>query len=162
MKFAPPKFNGGPNLEVAENWLERMASIFTALDYTEERRVNFIVFQFEDVACAWWDVIRGKWERAQTPWTWEHFMREFNEKFLPPLIQEKREDEFIKLRQGTSSAVEYEGNFTKRCKYAPELVTNERKRIRRFVQELNAEIQESKSLRSLQRVESAKSRKCKA
>ena len=60
-------------------------------------------------------------------------MREFNEKFLPPLVQEKREDEFIKLRQGTSSVAEYEGKFTKLSKYAPELVTNERRRIRCFV-----------------------------
>ena len=101
MEFSPPKFIGGPDSELAENWLEKMINIFAALDYTEERRVNFVVFQFEGVARAWWDVIRKKWERAQTPWTWENFTREFNEKFLPPLIQEKREDEFIKLRQRT-------------------------------------------------------------
>ncbi|XP_027169479.1 uncharacterized protein LOC113769212 [Coffea eugenioides] len=104
LKFNPSKFTGEPNLEVAENWLERMTNIFSALDYIENR--------------------------------------EFNEKFLPPLIQEKREDEFIKLRQGTLSVAEYEGKFTKLSKYAPELVTNEQKRIRRFVQELNVEIQE--------------------
>ena len=76
-----------------------MTNIFVALVYTEDRRVNFAAFQFEGVARAWWDMIRGKWERAQTPWTWENFTREFNEKFLPPLIQEKMEDEFIKLKQ---------------------------------------------------------------
>ena len=75
--------------------------------------MSFAAFQFEGVARAWWDLIRGKWEKAHTPWTWESFTREFNEKFLPPLIQEKREDEFIKLRQGTSSVAENEGKFTK-------------------------------------------------
>ena len=64
LKFAPPKFIGGPDPELAENWFERMTSIFATLDCTEERRVNFSAFQFESVACAWWDVIRGKWERA--------------------------------------------------------------------------------------------------
>ena len=101
MKFAPPKFIGGPNLELVENWLERMINIFAALNYTEDRRVTFVAFQFEGVARAWWDVIRKKWERAQTPWTWENFTRAVNEKFLPPLTHEKREDEFIKLRQRT-------------------------------------------------------------
>ncbi|XP_071902697.1 uncharacterized protein [Coffea arabica] len=142
LKFAPPKFIGGPDPELAENWLERMTNIFAALNYTEEKKVNFVAFQFESVARTWWDVIMGKWERALTPWTWENFMREFNEKFLPPLIQEKREDEFIKLRQGTFSVAEYEGKFTKFSKYAPDLVTNERKRIWHFVQGLNVEIQE--------------------
>ncbi|XP_071921769.1 uncharacterized protein [Coffea arabica] len=120
----------------------------------------------ERVGHAWWDMIKGKWERAQTPWNWKNFTREFNEKFLQSLIQEKREDEFIKLRQGTLSVVEYEGKFTKLSKYAPELVTNERKRIRRFVQGLNVGIQEgltesqistfTKALEKAQRVESAR------
>ena len=140
MKFGPSKFIGGSDPELAENWLERMANIFATLDYTKERCVNFVAFQFESVARAWWDVIRGKWKRAQTPWIWENFTREFNEKFLSPLIQENRENEFIKLRQGTFSVAEYEGKFTKFFKYAPELVTNERKRIRCFVQGFNVEI----------------------
>nr|XP_027066234.1 uncharacterized protein LOC113692084 [Coffea arabica] len=166
LKFAPPKFIGGPDPKLAENWLERMTNIFAALDYTEERKVNFATFQFEGVARTWWDVIRGKWERALTPWTWENFTREFNEKFLPPLIQEKREDEFIKLRQGTFSVAEYEGKFIKLSKYAPELVTKERKIIRRFVQGFNVEIQEglavaqiytfTEALEKAQRVESAR------
>ena len=44
------------------------------------------------------------------------------------------------MRHGVSSVAEYEGKFTKFSKYALELVTNEQKRIRRFVQRLNVEI----------------------
>ncbi|XP_071901025.1 uncharacterized protein [Coffea arabica] len=118
-----------------------MTNIFATLDYTEERQVTFAVFQFEGAARVWWNVIRGKWERAQTSWTWENLLREFNEKFLPPLVQEKREDEFTKVKQGASSVAEYEEKFTKLSRYAPELVVTERRRIRRFVQGLNVEIQ---------------------
>ena len=50
LKFNPPKFIGEPDPEIAENWLERMTNIFAALDYTEDRRVNFAAFQFEGVA----------------------------------------------------------------------------------------------------------------
>ena len=50
LKFALPKFIGGSDPELAENWLEKMTNIFTALDYIEERRVNFPAFQFEGVA----------------------------------------------------------------------------------------------------------------
>ncbi|XP_027071994.1 uncharacterized protein [Coffea arabica] len=166
LKFTPPKFTGEPDPEAVENWLKRMTNIFAALDYTEDRRVNFAAFQFQGVARAWWDLIRGKWKRAQTHWIWENFTRKFNEKFLPPLAQEKREDVFIKLRQGTSSVAKYEGKFTKLSKYAPELVTNERKRIMRFVQGFNMEIQEglaaaqiltfTEVLEKAQRVESAR------
>ena len=61
---------------------------------------------------------------------------------------------------------EYEGKFTKLSKYASELVTNEQKRIRRFLQGLNVEIQEglataqistfTETLKKAQRVERAK------
>ncbi|XP_027154945.1 uncharacterized protein LOC113757259 [Coffea eugenioides] len=71
-------------------------------------QVHLAVFQFEGPARAWWNMIRAKWEREGTAWTWLNFMQEFNEKYLPPIVQEKREDEFIKLRQGTLSVSEYE------------------------------------------------------
>ena len=71
---------------MAEGWLERIADIFAALNYTEERQVAIAVFQFEGAARSWWNMIRAKWDREQTPRTCVNFTREFNTKFLPPLI----------------------------------------------------------------------------
>ena len=72
-----------------------------------------------------------------------NFVREFNEKYLPPIVQEKIEDDFINFRQGTLSIAEYETQFTKLSKFAPELIATEQRRVRRFVQGLNVEIQEA-------------------
>ncbi|XP_027155044.1 uncharacterized protein LOC113755186, partial [Coffea eugenioides] len=142
-KFAPPKFVGGPNPDLAEGWLDSMLDIFAALGYAEERKISFAVFQFEGAARAWWIVIKAKWERERTPWTWVNFTREFNEKYFPPIVQERREDEFIRLRQGMSSVAEYETQFTKLSRFAPDLVLTEQKRLRRFIQGLNVELQEA-------------------
>ncbi|XP_071901009.1 uncharacterized protein [Coffea arabica] len=142
LKFGPSKFYGGPEPEVAEGWWERISDIFAALNYTEERQVTFAAFQFEGVARSWWNLIRVNWDRNHIPRTWANFTREFNAKFLPPLIQEKREDDFIKCRQGAVSVAEYEIQFTKLSRFAPELVATEQRRVRRFVQGLNVEIQE--------------------
>ncbi|XP_071917185.1 uncharacterized protein [Coffea arabica] len=106
------------------------------------RQVTFAAFQFEGAARSWWNLIRVNWDRNHTPRTWANFTREFNAKFLPPLIQEKREDDFIKCRQGAVSVAEYEIQFTKLFRFAPELVATEQRRIRRFVQRLNVKIQE--------------------
>nr|XP_027124209.1 uncharacterized protein LOC113740895 [Coffea arabica] len=100
LKFGPPKFYGGPEPEIAEGWWERISNIFTALNYTEERQVTFAAFQFEGDSRSWWNLIRVNWDRNHIPRTWANFTREFNAKFLPPLIQEKREDDFIKCKQG--------------------------------------------------------------
>ncbi|XP_071933737.1 uncharacterized protein [Coffea arabica] len=85
---------------MAEGWWERISDIFAALNYTEERQVAFAAFQFEGAARSWWNLIRVNWDRNHIPRIWANFTREFNAKFLPPLIQEKREDDFIKYRQG--------------------------------------------------------------
>ncbi|XP_027103023.1 uncharacterized protein [Coffea arabica] len=142
LKFGPPKFQGGPEPEIAEGWWERISDIFATLDYTETRKVTFASFQFEGAARSWWNLIKDKWDRDRTPSTWANFTREFNAKFLPPLVQEKREDDFIKCKQGAMSAAEYETNFTKLARYAPDLIATEQRRIRRFVKGLNVEIQE--------------------
>ncbi|XP_027178037.1 uncharacterized protein LOC113777202 [Coffea eugenioides] len=140
-KFSPPQFIGGPDLDVAEKWLEKMIDIFATLHYTEERQVTFFVFQLEGVAHSWWNVIRMKWEREQTRRTWINFMRKFNAKYFPLLIQEQKEDEFIRLSQGAQTVAEYESHFTRLPKFALELIVTEQKRIRRFIQGLNVEIQ---------------------
>nr|XP_027124277.1 uncharacterized protein LOC113740970 [Coffea arabica] len=165
-RFSPSKFSGGSNLEMVEGWLERITDIFAALNYMEERQVAFAVFQFERAARSWWNMIRVKWDREQTPRTWVNFTLEFNAKFLPPLIQEKRENDFIKCKQGLLSIAEYETLFIKLSKFTPELVATEQRRIRRFIQGLNVEIQEglaaiqitsfSDTIERAQRIESAK------
>ena len=43
-KFVPPKFLGEPDPDIAEQWLEAMINIFAALNYIEQRQVNFAVF----------------------------------------------------------------------------------------------------------------------
>ena len=73
--------------------------------------------------------------------TWVNFMRGFNAKFLPLLIQERKEDEFIRLCQGTQTVAKYESQFTRLSKFTPELIVIGQRRIRHFVQGLNMEIQ---------------------
>nr|XP_027068159.1 uncharacterized protein LOC113693729 [Coffea arabica] len=142
LKFGPPKFYGGSEPEITEGWWERISDIFAALNYPEERQVTFAAFQFEGAARSWWNLVRTNWDRNHTPRTWANFTREFNVKFLPPLIQEKREDDFIKCKQGAMSVAEYEIHFTKLSRFALELVATEQRRVRRFVQSLNVEVQE--------------------
>ncbi|XP_071921773.1 uncharacterized protein [Coffea arabica] len=151
---------------MAERWLEKMIDIFVALHYTEERQVTFAIFQLEGAARSWWNVIRLKWEREQTPSTWVNFLRKFNTKYFPPLIQENKEDEFIRFHHGAQTVAEYESQFTRLSKFALELIVTEQRRIRHFVQRLNVEIQKDPAVAQLsafsdavekaQRVESAR------
>ncbi|XP_027171567.1 uncharacterized protein LOC113771150 [Coffea eugenioides] len=55
----------------------------------------------------------------------------------------RREDDFIRCKQGAMSVAEYEIQFTKLSRFAPELIATGQRRVRRFVQGLNVELQES-------------------
>ena len=59
-------------------------------------------------------------------------MGEFKKKYIPAVFWEKREEEFVYLKQRTMSVMEYEEKFTRLSKYAPEMVNTEAKRRRRF------------------------------
>ncbi|KND53977.1 hypothetical protein BSCH_00008 [Candidatus Paraburkholderia schumanniana] len=165
-KFNPPTFLGGSDPEVAEMWLERITDIFSALDYTEDRQISFASFQFEGPARAWWNMVRTKWEVEMLPRTWPRFLREFNDKYLPPIVQERREEAFSRCRQGSQSVAEYETQFTKLARYAPDLIGTEQRRIRKFIRGLNVELQEGlattrvqtfgEAIEMAQRLESAK------
>ena len=72
-----------------------------------------------------------------------NFAREFNEKYFSPLVQEKGEDDFIKLYQETLSVSEYETQFTILSKFTLELIVTKQRRVRRFVPGLNVKIQEA-------------------
>ncbi|CAH2812730.1 MAG: hypothetical protein CBHOC_5422, partial [uncultured Caballeronia sp.] len=116
--------------EEAKTWMERMSDIFAALDYTEGRQISFASFQFEGPARAWWNMVQAKWVAEMVPRTWANFTREFNSKYLPPIVQERREEAFSRCRQGMQTVAEYETQFTKLARYAPELVATEQRRMK--------------------------------
>ena len=60
-------------------------------------------------------------------------MEEFKSKFIPLIACEKREEEFINLKQRVMTVVEYEMAFSKLSKYTPDMVNTEVKRRKRFL-----------------------------
>ena len=104
-KFNPLKFDGEPDEEKAERWMETLEDIYAALKYTEEWKVKFAVFQLEGSARDWWRIIDQKWDLEETLRTWENFKSEFKSKFISILVQEKKEEVFINLKQENMTMV---------------------------------------------------------
>ncbi|MQM04757.1 hypothetical protein Taro_037567 [Colocasia esculenta] len=64
---------------------------------------------------------------------WDAFVRLFRAKFVPEHIQDKMEQEFISLTQGSMTVLEYEARFSELSKYAPHIVEDERRKTKKFV-----------------------------
>ena len=64
---------------------------------------------------------------------WDEFVRFFRAKFVPEHIQDKMEQEFLSLTQGSMTVLEYEARFAELSKYAPHIVADERRKAKKFV-----------------------------
>ena len=49
---------------------------------------------------------------------WDEFVRLFRAKFVPEHIQDRMEQEFLSLTQGSMTVLEYEARFAELSKYA--------------------------------------------
>ncbi|MQL83750.1 hypothetical protein Taro_016255 [Colocasia esculenta] len=64
---------------------------------------------------------------------WDEFVRLFRAKFVPEHIQDRMEQEFLSLTQGSMIVLEYKARFAELSKYAPHIVADERMKAKKFV-----------------------------
>ncbi|XP_022872504.1 uncharacterized protein LOC111391503 [Olea europaea var. sylvestris] len=92
-------------------------------------------------ASYWWDSMsRTRTPKQQLALTWEQFKKELMDKYFPQSLRDFKESEFLQLKQGNMSLMDYERKFDQLSRYAPHLVDTEIKKTRRFEQGLNPDI----------------------
>ncbi|MQM19600.1 hypothetical protein Taro_052604 [Colocasia esculenta] len=85
-------------------------------------------------ADVWWaSLLRTRFEDDAIEVAWDEFVRLFQAKFIPEHIQDRMEQEFLSLTQGPMTVLEYEARFAELSKYAPHIVTDERRKAKKFV-----------------------------
>ncbi|MQM21601.1 hypothetical protein Taro_054644 [Colocasia esculenta] len=85
-------------------------------------------------ADVWWaSLLRTRFEDGAIDVAWDEFTRLFRAKFIPEHIQDRMEQEFLSLTQGTMTVLEYEARFVKLSEYAPHIVTDELRKAKKFV-----------------------------
>ena len=72
--------------------------------------------------------------------TYNDFLREFRDRYMPEMYREEKMREFINLRQKSMTVAEYEMKFTQLSPYAPMMVATERDKCRRFKDGLHYDI----------------------
>ena len=69
--------------------------------------------------------------------TWDYFVIEFNMKYVTDDYKESKWKQFLTLRQGKLTVAEYEKEFSRLSKYAPESVLTKKFRCRQFEEGLH-------------------------
>jgi len=115
----PPAFNGGYNPDGAHNWIREIEKIFRVMACLEGKKVAFGTYTLVEEAEYWWENTCQCLEAKGQAVTWEIFKRVFLEKYFPEDVRNKKEMEFLELKQGNMTVVEYAAKFKEIMRYIP-------------------------------------------
>ena len=127
----PPVFSGTSNPLEAEDWITAMEKAFQAMECVDTEEVNFAVYMLQSSAFEWWDAHKRSYpENFQVTRT--IFKEAFNKKYFPESVKRMKEKEFLDLNQRSKSVTDYEIEFSRLARFAPEYVQTDSSKARRF------------------------------
>ncbi|KAG8369537.1 hypothetical protein BUALT_Bualt14G0023800 [Buddleja alternifolia] len=125
-KMGAVDFVGTTDPAKAEMWLKQTERVFSLKQCTPEEKFDYAVSLLQGDAYAWWETIPDS--TVQPPiLTWNDFLREFHDAYVPEVYKDQKEKEFLELQQGNRSVAEYEVQFNQLSRYAPHMIATEKK-----------------------------------
>ena len=104
-----------------------------------DQKATCAVSLLQGAAYDWWKLVLRN-PLLPDPVTWDYFVTAFNTKYVTNDYKELKWKQFLTLIQGKLTMVEYEKEFSRISKYAPESVLTEKFRCRQFEEVLHESI----------------------
>ena len=127
----PPTFTGGGDPMVADHWFMQTENILEAMKITSDAtRIRLAAFQQEGEAQVWW-----RWARASRDLealTWAEFQELFMGKYFPETAKHAKAQEFLELRQGVMTVMDYVARFTELARFYDDYVATDLAKVKRF------------------------------
>ena len=116
---------------VADHWFMQVEKVLQAMEITSSTtRIRLAVFQLKGEAQVWW-----KWEKTSRDlevMPWAKFQELFMCKNFSDTTRHAKAQEFLELKQGTMTMMEYVARFTDLARFADDYVTIDMAKVRRF------------------------------
>ncbi|XP_063949873.1 uncharacterized protein LOC135152720, partial [Daucus carota subsp. sativus] len=113
-----PEFKGSADPVAAQTWLKEMEKCFALVPASEDQKTKYASHYLKNEATYWWE------------------SELFLEKYFPRFLQDQMELNFLELKQGNMSVVEYENKFAELARFVPTYVETDRQKAKRFQQGL--------------------------
>ncbi|GLT87336.1 hypothetical protein SLE2022_054240 [Rubroshorea leprosula] len=136
----PPSFKGVPNLDVAESWVKKLEKMFKLLKCIDGQKVELAVFTLKGEADDWWTFAQDGFSKKGEKVTWDKLVQAFYRKYFSEAVMERKELEFINLKQDDMTVDEYQAKFNSLIKFDLHLVNDEVRKARKFQKGLKASI----------------------
>ena len=126
---------------VADHWFMKVEKVLKAMEITSDTtKIRLAAFQLEGEAQVWWNW--AKTSRDLEAMTWAEFQELFMGKYLPDTARHAKAQEFLELKQGTITMVEYVARFTELACFANDYVATDMAKVRRFENGLKLSIRD--------------------
>ena len=117
----------------------QIENILEAMEITSDTtRIRLAAFQLEGEAQVWW-----RWARASRDleaMTWAEFQELFMGKYFPETARHAKAQEFLELKQGALTVMDYVARFTELARFADDYVATDMAKVRRFENRLKFSI----------------------
>ncbi|XP_042400862.1 uncharacterized protein LOC121990874 [Zingiber officinale] len=131
-------YPGGADPWTARSWLRNLESTFGYMSCTDEEKVELAAYHLRDQAVTWWDMQKTIFGEQHI--TWLMFRDAFERQYFPATFCLARRQEFLNLKQGDRSVLEYNAEFSRLAEFCPQLVAQDYDRMHQFTQGLTAYI----------------------
>ena len=125
---------------VADHWFMQVEKVLEAMEIASDTtRIRLAAFQLEGEAQVWWNW--AKTSRDLEAMTWAEFHDLFMGKYFPATARHVKAQEFLELRQGMMTVMEYVARFTELARFSDDYVATDVTKVKRFENGLKLPIQ---------------------
>jgi hypothetical protein len=140
LETRPPLFVKAEEPLKADEWVQVMEQKFRLTRCTETQKALFVAQQLRGPASTWW----AKFSAIQPTGhlvTWAEFKQAFREHYVLDGVLQMKLEEFIRLKQGGDSVMQYLNRFNHLSQYAIDQVDIDLKKKKCFMRGLNDRLQ---------------------
>ena len=124
---------------MADHWFMQVEKVLEAMEITSDTtRIRLAAFQLKGEAQVWWNW--AKTSRDLEAMTWAEFHDLFMGKYFPDTARHAKAQEFLELKQGTMTVMDYMARFTELASFADDYVATDMAKVKRFKNRLKLSI----------------------
>ena len=116
---------------VVDHWFIRIEKVLEAMEITSDAtRIRLAAFQLEGEAQVWWKWV--KTSRDLEAMNWAKFHDLFMGKYFPDTARHAKTQEFLELKQGMMTVMEYVARFTKLARFVDDYMATDMAKVNIF------------------------------
>jgi hypothetical protein len=135
MSHRPPVFTHAADPLDADDWLKTVGKMLTTAQCDDREKVLFAAGRLQGIAGTWWDSYVSAHATSDTI-TWQEFTNSFRNHHIPAGLMKLKKKEFLSLKQGGMSVVEFRDRFIELSSFAPKEVADDAKKQELFMEGL--------------------------